>query len=138
MTKQVITVKIQIHAPIEKVWSHWTDPECIKCWNQASDDWHTTKAENDLTVGGKFLSRMEAKDGSFGFDFEGIYNSIEPLKKIEYTLSDGRKVFISFVGDQKSTTIFESFEAENENSLELQELGWQAILNHFKHYSETH
>ena len=91
MTKQVITVKIQIHAPIEKVWSHWTDPECIKCWNQASDDWHTTKAENDLTVGGKFLSRMEAKDGSFGFDFEGIYNSIEPLKKIEYTLSDGRK-----------------------------------------------
>ena len=133
-----ITVETVVAAPLAEVWRAYSTPEDIKQWNTASDDWHTTKAENDLTVGGKFLSRMEAKDGSFGFDFEGIYNSIEPLKKIEYTLSDGRKVFISFVGDQKSTTIFESFEAENENSLELQEQGWQAILNHFKLYTETH
>ena len=138
MESTKITIRAVISADKHKTWNYYTQPEHITKWNFATENWHCPSANNDMRVGGKYIARMEAKDGSFGFDFEGIYNSIEPLKKIEYTLSDGRKVFISFVGDQKSTTIFESFEAENENSLELQEQGWQAILNHFKLYTETH
>jgi uncharacterized protein YndB with AHSA1/START domain len=135
--KTKITIEAITYAPIEKVWKYWTEPEHIKKWNQASDDWHTTKAENDLRVGGKFLSRMEAKDGSFGFDFEGVYDEIEANKLIAYTMSDGRKVKVTFSPASNATAIVSTFEAETENSIEMQKDGWQAILNNFKKYAET-
>lgn len=136
MDKQKITIKTIINAPVEKVWTYWTEPEHIKKWNNASEDWHTTKAENDLRVGGKFSSRMEAKDGSFGFDFGGIYDEVKVYDFISYTLGDERKVSITFVGSQDKTEITEEFEAENENSIEMQEMGWQSILDNFKIYTE--
>jgi uncharacterized protein YndB with AHSA1/START domain len=134
--KDFITVETLIHAPIEKVWAFWTKPEHITQWNNASEDWHTPRAENDLQVGGKFLSRMEAKDGSFGFDFEGIYDSIITNEKISYTLLDDRKVTISFLPTENGVQVTETFEAETMNTLELQKMGWQAILNNFKNYVE--
>ena len=137
LEKTVITVGAEINAPVEKVWEFWTDPKHIVRWNNASDDWHTPKAENDLRVGGKFLSRMEAKDGSMGFDFIGVYSKIEPLRQIEYTLEDDRTVQISFAADGDKTTVTETFEAEQENTLELQQFGWQSIVNNFKRYVET-
>jgi uncharacterized protein YndB with AHSA1/START domain len=132
-----ITVEVSINAPLEKAWSFWTNPEDIKKWNAASPDWHTTKAENDLTVGGKFSSRMEAKDGSFGFDFWGIYDAIMPNEYIEYTMGDGRKCQITFTIHGDSTHISQTFEAENENPVELQKGGWQAIMDNYKGYIET-
>lgn len=135
--KTKLTVQVTIHAPIEKVWNLWTDPNHIIKWNNASDDWHTPRAENDLRAGGKFLSRMEAKDGSFGFDFSGTYTNVEPLKKIEYTLEDERNVQIIFVAEGDKTTVTETFEAEQENSEELQQAGWQSILDNFKKYTEA-
>ncbi len=134
--KTVITVKAIINAPLEKVWKLWTDPTHITKWNNASDDWHTPKAENDLRTGGKFLSRMEAKDGSMGFDFIGVYSLVDPLKRISYTMEDGRKADITFLENGGITAISESFEAEDMNSIELQEAGWQSILNNFKKYAE--
>ena len=136
MDKQKITIKTIINAPVEKVWTYWTEPEHIKKWNNASEDWHTTKAENDLRVGGKFISRMEAKDGSLGFDFGGIYDEVKVYDFISYTLGDERKVRITFVRSQDKTEITEEFQAENENSIEMQEMGWQAILDNFKRYTE--
>lgn len=106
-------------------------------WNAASADWQTTYAEADLRKGGKFLSRMEAKDGSFGFDFTGKFTKIELNKCIEYTLDDERFVEVLFIPEGKNTIIKETFEAEEENSVELQKTGWQAILDNFKHYAET-
>lgn len=134
--KKVITVEAKVNAPVEKVWKLWTAPEHIIQWNNASDDWHTPKAENDLRVGGKFLSRMEARDGSAGFDFTGKYNKIELHKSIDYTMDDGRKVHITFDTAGKGTKITQSFEAEHTNSFEMQHTGWQAILDNFKNYSE--
>ena len=135
--KETITVETLINAPIEKVLEFWTKPEHITQWNNASDDWHTTKAENDLRIGGKFLSRMEAKDGSFGFDFEGIYDEVLTNEKTSYTLLDERKVTITFFSTEKGVQVTETFEAENQNSLELQKFGWQAILTNFKNYVEN-
>ena len=132
-----ITVETTINAPIEKVWKLWTTPGHITKWSNASDDWHTPFAENDLRVGGKFLSRMEAKDGSFGFDFGGIYDEIKTNKLIEYTIGDGRKVIINFTNDENETKVVETFEAESTNSIELQRGGWQAILDNFKKYVEA-
>jgi uncharacterized protein YndB with AHSA1/START domain len=132
-----ITVEVNVNAPVEKAWSFWTNPEDIKKWNAASPDWHTTKAENDLTVGGKFSSRMEAKDGSFGFDFGGIYDAVTPNKYIEYTMDDGRKCQITFTDKRDATHISQTFEAENENSVEMQKGGWQAIMDNYKNYVET-
>ena len=129
-------VKATVNAPLEKVWKLWTDPTHITKWNNASDDWHTPKAENDLRTGGKFISRMEAKDGSMGFDFVGVYSLVDPLKRIAYTMEDGRKADITFWENDGVTTISESFEAEDMNSIEMQEAGWQAILNNFKKYAE--
>lgn len=137
LEKTVITVRAEINAPVEKVWEFWTDPKHIVHWNNASDDWHTPKAENDLRVGGKFLSRMEARDGSTGFDFIGMYSKVEPLRQIEYTLEDDRTVQISFAAEGDKTTVTETFEAEQENTLELQQFGWQSIVNNFKRYVET-
>ena len=134
--KTTITVEAAIVAPIEKVWKYWTEPQHITQWNNASEDWHTPHAENDLKEGGRFTSRMEAKDGSFGFDFGGTYTLIETLKLIEYTLDDDRKVIINFTSQGNETTVVETFEAENMNSIELQKGGWQAILDNFKKYVE--
>src|ERR1700749_60956 len=94
--KTSITIENVVKAPAQKVWDYWTGPEHITRWNNASDDWHTPFAENDLRPGGRFLSRMEAKDGSFGFDFRGIYDTVTPKERLEYTLGDGRKVTVAF------------------------------------------
>jgi len=134
---EIITVTNLINAPMEKVWKFWTDPEQIVKWNHASDDWCTLHATNDLRDGGKFLSRMEAKDGSFGFDFGGVYSEVKPNQLIAYRLDDGRKVRIAFVSQGNGTKVSESFEAESENPIELQKAGWQAILDNFKKYVET-
>lgn len=136
MENQKITIEAIINAPVAKVWGNWTEPVHITQWNNASDDWHTPHAENDLRVGGKFLSRMEAKDGSFGFDFEGIYSEVIPFEKIKYGLEDGRQVETFFAGNDSATTITTTFDAENENPVEMQKGGWQAILNNFKKYTE--
>ena len=134
--KTVITVEVKVNLPVEKTWELWNDPEHITKWCFASDDWQTSRAENDLRVGGKFLSRMEAKDGSFGFDFEGVYVEVKPNKSIVYCIADGRKVDIVFNDNVDSTTVIETFEAENENPPEMQKNGWQSILNNFKKYAE--
>ncbi len=137
MTKnKTITVIATVDADIEKVWKFWTEPEHIKKWNNASDDWQTTKAENDLKVGGKFSSRMEAKDGSMGFDFGGTYSKIETQKLLAYSLDDGRKVTIDFKNKENKVEITEVFEPENQNSVDRQKQGWQAILDNFKQYAE--
>ena len=133
----MITVEATIKAPVEKVWEYYTKSEYITKWNNASPDWHTPRAENDLRVGGKFLSRMEAKDGRAGFDFWGIYDEVEANKLIKYTLGDGRKAEVLFNEDNTETKVIVSFEAENENSIEMQRGGWQAILDNFKKYVET-
>lgn len=134
--KTIITVQAVIIAPVEKVWKFWTTPEDIVKWNHASDAWHTTRSENDVRKGGKFLSRMEAKDGSEGFDFEGVYKTVKTNELIEYSMSDGRKVKIDFTGKGNETKIEESFDAESTNPVELQRIGWQAILDNFKKYVE--
>jgi uncharacterized protein YndB with AHSA1/START domain len=133
----LITIEATVNAPVEKVWKYWTMPEHITQWNNASDDWHTPHAENDLRVGGKFLSRMEAKDGSFGFDFGGVYDDVKTNQLIAYTIGDGRKVTVNFTPNANQTMIVSTFEAEQTNSLEMQKGGWQAILNNFKKYTET-
>lgn len=137
MEKTIITIRTNIHAPVEKVWKLWTDPRHIVHWNNASDEWHTTKAENDLRAGGSFLFRMEAKDESAGFNFTGSYSKVELLRQIGYTLDDGRNVQIIFVPRGNITTVTESFEAEQENPPELQKAGWKAILDNFKKYVEV-
>lgn len=136
LNKTTLTVTATIKIPVDKVWEYWTTPEHIIQWNNASDDWHTPKATNDLKVGGTFLSRMEAKDGSFGFDFSGKYTNVIPNKAIDYVMEDGRTVAIRFESDEAGTEITETFDAEKENSLEMQEQGWQAILDNFKKYVE--
>ncbi len=135
--KEAIQVKVIIAAPIVKVWERWTAPQHIVKWNYASDEWHTPRAENDLKAGGWFSYRMEAKDGSVGFDFEGAYTAINRPRLIEYTLGDGRKVKVQFESDGDRTVVTETFETEEENPAELQRTGWQAILNHFKEYCEN-
>jgi uncharacterized protein YndB with AHSA1/START domain len=132
-----ITVEVKVNAPLEKVWDYWTNPQHIVNWNYASEDWHAPNASNDLRVGGKFNSRMEAKDGSMGFDFEGEYTKVEQHLEIEYVLADARKVNIRFDSDGKETNVTETFDPENENTLELQRAGWQAILDNFKRYTES-
>jgi uncharacterized protein YndB with AHSA1/START domain len=135
--KIIITVEAFINAPADKVWEYWTAPQHIVNWNFASDDWHAPKAENDLRPGGTFISRMEAKDGSFGFDFEGVYDEVIINNLITYTLGDGRTVVIKFTNTGNETHIAETFEAETVNPTELQRDGWQAILNNFKNYAES-
>ena len=135
--KTNITVQNIVNAPVEKVWKLWTGPEHITKWNNASDDWHSPSAENDLRAGGKFLARMEARDGSFGFDFWGVYDQVKANELIEYTLGDGRKVVIHFTGDGNTTKVVETFEAEGANPIEMQRGGWQAILDNFKKYVEA-
>ncbi|TKC07043.1 SRPBCC family protein [Pedobacter frigoris] len=137
MEPTVITVENTINAPVARVWEAWTNPEHITKWSFASDDWHTPYAYNDIRTGGKFKSTMAAKDGSMSFDFEGIYSNVEEHKLIEYAMADGRKVKISFTDQGDSTKVVESFDAENTNPIEMQQGGWQAILDNFKKYTET-
>ncbi|MFT3753892.1 MAG: SRPBCC domain-containing protein [Paludibacter sp.] len=137
MEKTTITIRTTINAPVEKVWKYFTTPEDIVNWNTASDDWHTTSASNELHVGGKFNSRMEAKDGSFGFDFWGIYDEIIVHQKLASTMGDGRKLETNFLPVNANTTeIVQSFETESENPVDMQRTGWQAILDNFKKYVE--
>ena len=132
-----ITVQSTINAPVEKVWKFWTGPEHITKWNNASDDWHTPRAENDLRVGGKFTSRMEARDGSSGFDFGGVYDEVTLNEKITYTMDDGRQVSVNFTFKGNETKVVETFDAENTHSVEMQRGGWQAILDNFTKYAES-
>ncbi len=133
---KTITVETTINAPIEKVWECWKQPEHITKWNNASDDWFTPHAENDLRQGGKFVYRMEAKDGSMGFDFSGVYDVVKNNEYIEYTIGDGRKVKVNFSTEGNATKVTEAFEAETVNSSETQIQGWQNILDNFKNYIE--
>jgi uncharacterized protein YndB with AHSA1/START domain len=136
--KAVLTAEATIDAPVEKVWEFWTNPKHIINWNKASDDWFTPWAEHDLRPGGKFVSRMEARDGTVGFDFEGEYTNVVLYQVIESVLSDGRKVKVEFWPEgTQSTGVIESFEAEETHSLDLQKQGWQAIMDNFKQYVES-
>lgn len=135
--KTVVTVEATVNAPVEKVWKYWSAPEHITKWNHAIDTWHSPYAENDLRTGGKFRARMEAKDGSMGFDFEGVYDEVKANEIIRYTMSDGRRVSVHFTPDGDQTKVVESFEAEDQNSIEMQRGGWQAILDNFKKYTEA-
>ena len=135
--KTAITVETIIKAPVEKVWKFWTLPEHITKWCQASDDWHAPYAENDLRQNGKFKTTMAAKDGSASFDFEGVYTNVEVYGVIEYTINDDRKVKILFSDQGGKTKVTETFEVENINPLEVQQGGWQAILDNFGKYVEA-
>jgi uncharacterized protein YndB with AHSA1/START domain len=130
-----ITVETNVHAPIERVWQAYTTPDDIVQWNAASEDWHTTKSSVDLRAGGAFSSRMEAKDGSFGFDFAGTYTNIVPNRLIEYSFGD-RAARIEFTEKPEGVSIKVSFDAESTHSIEQQQAGWQAILNNFARYVE--
>jgi uncharacterized protein YndB with AHSA1/START domain len=135
--KNPITIQATIHAPVEKVWEYYTLPEHIMKWNAASDDWHTPKSVNDLRVGGKFSSRMEAKDGSMGFDFHGTYTDLAMNERIEYVMDESeRNVKVVFETVPEGTHVTLDFEPEMQNSRERQEEGWQSILNNFKKYVE--
>src|SRR5689334_3901467 len=111
-TQIQITVQTTVKAPVEKVWKSWTYPEHIMKWNNASDDWHTPRAENDVREGGSFNVRMEAKDGSFGFDFGGTYDVVKPNEQIIYTIGDGRRVKVDFIDQGNETKVIEMFDAE--------------------------
>jgi len=132
-----ITVEATIHAPLERVWECWNTPEHIMQWNHASDDWHSPHATVDLREGGTFTARMEAKDGSVGFDFGGTYTTVIDQKEIGYTMDDGRTVRITFHGHGDHTHVTETFDAESENPVEMQRAGWQSILDNFKTYTES-
>ena len=132
-----ITIQTTVKSSIAKVWAAWTTPEDINQWNAASDDWHNPRSTNDLRVGGKFSYRMEARDGSMGFDFEGTYTKVVPEKLIEYVLGDGRTVSITFEPVQGGITVVEAFDAEDVNSAEMQRQGWQSILDRFGSHVET-
>ena len=131
-----ITVSTTVHAPIEQVWHAYTTPDAIKAWNAASDDWHTTSASVDLRVGGVFSSRMEAKDGSMGFDFAGTYTRIEPQQLIEYSFGD-RMAQVEFADGADGVLVTVTFDSENVYPVEQQRGGWQAILDNFCRHIEA-
>jgi uncharacterized protein YndB with AHSA1/START domain len=131
-----ILIQTRVNAPIEKVWSAWISPEDIRNWNFASVDWSCPKVQNNFAVGERFNYRMEAKDGSMGFDFEGAYTAITEHQLIEYKLDDDRKVKITFVRSNDGVIVIETFDAEDKNSAEMQKQGWQCMLNNFKKHVE--
>ena len=131
-----VSIETEINAPLAKVWSAWVTPEDITAWNFATDKWHCPKADIELKVGGKFNYRMEAKDGSMGFDFEGIFTRVAPKESISYKLEDNRVVAVEFIETSKGVRVVETFDAENKNAAEQQRQGWQCILNNFKHHVE--
>lgn len=132
-----ITIETLVHAPINLVWDTWNSPNHVVHWNHASDDWHSPKADNNFVVGGKFVYRMEAKDNSFGFDFSGTYEEIVDKKRVVTRLDDNRLVKTEFHVENDSVRIVDTFEAEDQNSIELQRVGWSAILNNYKLYTES-
>jgi uncharacterized protein YndB with AHSA1/START domain len=131
-----ITVSTRIARPVDHVWKHYTDPAHITQWNSPSPDWHCPRAESDLRTGGSFSSRMEAKDGSFGFDFAGTFTNVKPHERLDYALGDDRKVEQTFTKDGDATRMTVTFDAETENPVDMQRDGWQAILDNFKAYAE--
>lgn len=135
--KTNISISATIHAPVAKVWQNWTDTQAITQWNSASPEWHTTKATHELKPGGRFTYRMEAKDGSFGFDFSGIFDTVKPNEYLETTLDDGRQVKTTFTVQGDKTQLTQIFEAEQTHSIVQQQEGWQNILNNFKNYVEN-
>lgn len=137
MKTEKIKISSTIGSGIEKVWECWVLPEHITQWNFASDDWCCPKAENDLRVGGRYLARMEAKDGSFGFDFEAIYDEVEPMKKISYVMTDGRRAITNFESLGNEVKLTTEFDSEDQNPIDMQRDGWQAILDNFKKYVEN-
>lgn len=132
-----ITISTIVHAPRERAWKHFTSPESIKKWAYASPDWHAPFAENDVRIGGSFCTRMEAKDGSTGFDFTGTYTAVVENERIEYVMDDGRKVIVIFEDGDTGVVVTETFDPESENPLDMQRAGWQAILNNFALFTES-
>ena len=126
-----ITVETVVNAPLEEVWTAWSNPDDIKQWNSPQCGWHTTRSAVDLREGGKFVAHMEPKDGSGGFDFEGVYTRVVPNKIIDFRMSDGREVNVEFVEGSGGVLVRETFDVETENSEEVQRAGWQAILDNF-------
>lgn len=131
-----VTIETTVKAPIAKVWAAWTTPDDIKQWNAASDDWHTTQAVVDLREGGAFSSRMEAKDGSFGFDFAGTYTKVVPNELLEFNFGD-RVAKVEFLNSENGVVVRETFDAESEHPIEMQRQGWQSILNNFAKHVEA-
>lgn len=136
MTFPQITITALVDAPVEKVWRYWTEPKHITQWNFASDDWCCPRATNDLRVAGTYTARMEAKDGSFGFDFGGVWFEVAEGKSLGLKMGDGRSARTTFTPEGTSTRVTTVFDAEGTHPLEMQRDGWQAILNNFKGYSE--
>lgn len=134
--RQSVTVQATVNTPVEKAWKYFNEPDHIKQWAFASDDWHAPKSENDLRTGGKFSTTMAAKDGSYSFEFGGVYDNVVPNKVIEYTMGDGRKVKTIFDGKNGGTVVTQTFDAETENPIDMQRAGWQAILDNFKKHAE--
>ncbi len=132
-----ISVEALVKSDINAVWRAWTTPKDINQWNAASDDWHNPRSENDLRVGGRFCYRMEARDGSMGFDFEGTYTKVDANRLIEYQMDDGRSVSIGFKSQKDGVRVVETFDAEDENSAEQQRQGWQSILDNFARHVEA-
>jgi uncharacterized protein YndB with AHSA1/START domain len=137
MDNKSISIEAIVNAPIDKIWQYWNTPEHITKWAFASDTWEAPHAENDLRTGGRFLTRMQAKDGSGGFDFEGTYTHVAPNEVIEYEMDDGRKVTTVFSETTDGVKVNTTFDLEHENTEEKQREGWQAILNNFKKYVEN-
>lgn len=137
MSNKTITIEALVAAPPAKVWECWTAPEHITQWNFASDDWCCPHAHSDLRVGGKYLARMEAKDGSVGFDFEARFDTVEPGQALAYTMTDGRRAITHFSEEGEATRISTEFDPESTNPIQMQRDGWQAILDNFKHYVES-
>ncbi|TGL57302.1 activator of HSP90 ATPase [Leptospira ognonensis] len=136
MKQAPLTVQAKISSDVHKVWNYYTAPEHITKWNFADPSWHCPSAENDLKAGGKYKARMEAKDGSFGFDFEAVYSEVLPEKKLAFTMEDGREATVLFQELGNETNVIITFDAENENPIEMQIGGWQSILDQFKKYTE--
>lgn len=133
----IISIETTIKAPVKKVWEYWTAPQHILQWNHASDDWHCPAAINDVKEGGTFSITMAAKDGSFRFDFGGVYEAVKEYERLEYTITDGRKVQVLFTARDNETKVMENFEAETTHPIAMQQSGWQSILNNFKIYTEN-
>jgi uncharacterized protein YndB with AHSA1/START domain len=132
-----ITVETAVKAPLDVVWSAWSDPEEIKRWNTPTDEWHTTRSTVDLRDGGRFCSRMETKSGSAGFDFEGTYTRVVPQKSIDFRMDDGRTVSVEFIERPEDVVVKQTFDAETVSTLAIQRMGWQAILDNFGRHVEA-
>lgn len=137
MNATKITVQSTVATDKNKAWEYWTKPAHITKWNFADESWHCPSAENDLRVGGTYSARMEAKDGSFGFDFGAVYDEVIDGQKLTYTMGDGRQATTTFEDQGASTLVTTIFDAESQNSVEMQKFGWQAILNNYKKYAES-